>query len=126
MMGRVPNSALITPSLLTIVIIIAVGHDDDGDDDDDGNDDDYDDDDDGDALCTGWDGGLASPIMKTGLRAQQGAYPPILYTRSLFFWLFMQFQSIVDHSSRVHTTRNKMRVATESGKGMKVKVVKLC
>ena len=85
MMGRVPNSALITPSLLTIVIIIAVGHDDDGDDDDDGNDDDYDDDDDGDALCTGWDGGLASPIMKTGLRAQQGAYPPILYTRSLFF-----------------------------------------
>ena len=25
-----------------------------------------------------------------------------------------------------HKTRNKMRVATESGKGMKVKVVKLC
>ena len=47
------------------------GHDDDDDDDDDDNDDDGD----GDALCTGWDGGLAPPIMKTGLRAQQGAYP---------------------------------------------------
>ena len=26
----------------------------------------------------------------------------------------------------MYKTRNKMRVATESGKGMKVKVVKLC
>ena len=30
------------------------------------------------------------------------------------------------HKKKHHKTRNRLRVANESGKGMKVKVVKLC
>ena len=60
--------------------------------------DDDDDDDESDALCTGWDGGLASPIMNTGLRAQQGAYPPILYTFGLLS-PFYPFLALYVHSS---------------------------
>ena len=56
----------------------------------------------------------------------QIAHPSIHPAKLCKFCNLTDLVILVDLENLVDMTRNKMRVATESGKGMKVKVVKLC
>ena len=49
-----------------------------------------------------------------------------VHCKALSFLMNVSLYFTGSHYLKCHMTRNKMRVAIESGKGMKVKVVKLC